>query len=293
MPSGGRAAFHWKSTSLISRNLAMKYLMVCFVLLVSSIANAANVQINCPGVPIKPGQTLYIGVTGLTQDEQVRTDVVVTPNDGSVLCLPVNTWGGNSIIIFSAQKPGKYKLEIGLNQWVGDLTEAIAEANTKLNMEDDADKAVSVQLNTAADDLETRYPTAYASCEVEVAGENPPPPPPPPTKVVATVLMLRESKDSTQTTLDLIGDLRTNAKLKNVYLRILDDEAKDSQTDKLLRDDPQSQVAKAIAGAREAEVRLPLIAGFSEDGTLSFVTEAPDNANEFIRLLEEKKVKGL
>jgi hypothetical protein len=122
-----------------------------------------------PTEPIKPGTYVQIVVRGLTEADLPKAKAACTPMEG-IFFVAAKTWGGNPFLLFAAQKPGNYKIEVTLHGWRQSWELAVSEA-TEAKI-DSTDLAAIDKLNTI---FSTKYPYSGAALVVVVAGDTPPP----------------------------------------------------------------------------------------------------------------------
>jgi len=147
------------------------------IALLSTIASAQTIEIQGPSQPVPTGRVVIIDVIGL--------------NSGlSFECSPEATdfydfaSGDNRKVIFMSTNPGQHKITVTLNDWTGDLEDAVESLQnvaTTCNIvlsepsKQALDDAVA-SLQTVSATITTENPASSGSCIVEVSGTPDPTP---------------------------------------------------------------------------------------------------------------------
>jgi hypothetical protein len=198
----------------------------------AAIAAGADLALIPPSGPIEPREYAQISVYGVADRDLAGARVEWSPRDGTTL-IPARLWGGQPFLWFSARQPGKYSVTITIHGWRQTLDQAAAEMGAA-----GVDDAAAGRLRDLAQDMATRYPTARATCVLEVAGGPPPEPPPapdpaPPATTARSLVILRESGSTTSGQASLYRQLRTDSTWLTTLetgghrLEILDPDSKD------------------------------------------------------------------
>lgn len=154
----------------------MKQLVVLFLSL-AGFCHAAEITITGPEKPIQPGRMVRLLIRGISDAELLGSSATVTPPVGvstdDIDLFPGKSWQNIPYVDFSAQKPGKYLVSIGVNRWSESLTTA-ATAAQQAKIEADLLKELQVSVTK----ITGKYPAKAGQTVVEVAGEVKPPPKP-------------------------------------------------------------------------------------------------------------------
>lgn len=148
------------------------------LLLWAPLAWADEITISAPTKPVRPGRTVRLLVSGITDQELISSAAVVTPPSGVSLedidVFPGKTWQNIPYIDFSAESPGKYLIEVSVNPWQTRLEDVTRDVEAT-GIEEAA------QLRVVVSVISEKHPSKSGSCVVEVAGTVPPPKPTDPT----------------------------------------------------------------------------------------------------------------
>lgn len=158
----------------------MMRIFVLLLLATGSLCHAAEITIAGPEKPIQPGRMVRLTIRGITDAELLGSNATVTPPVGvstdDIDIFPGKSWQNIPYVDFSAQKPGKYLISVGVNRWSESLTAAL-DAATKAKIEAELLKELQVSVTK----ISGKYPAKAGQIVVEVAGKPVIPPTDPPT----------------------------------------------------------------------------------------------------------------
>lgn len=254
----------------------MRAFVLSLLLWLPSLAAGQEIVLDGPDTPLQPREYSQILVTGLADADLTSAVIDWTPREGTTL-IPARLWGGQPFLLFSGKHAGRYTITVSTHAWRANLDAAVDAARRAGQIDADS-LAKLVALQT---DLGKRYPHRSATCEVEVAGENPtpPPPPPPPVTAIQRALILLDS-DLPNPDQALQLNLLRNDPTLSKKIEILD---RRTETEDEV---PAALVASALQYL--AGRPLPRLLGLNAAGGFVFDVELPRSAADITAELSRR-----
>lgn len=89
----------------------MRHMIALLLLLLWPALAHAEVTITAPDGPVEVGEYVQLMIGGLSDERMRQSRVIAFPRE-RVTVMPVKTWGGDPLILFTAKLPGKYLIGV-------------------------------------------------------------------------------------------------------------------------------------------------------------------------------------